>query len=317
MTKKAMLFPGQGAQYPGMGKEFCSAYPEADAIFNRANEALGFDLKSICFEGAEEEVNRTDICQPGILTTSIAIIEVLKSKHGLEPSMFAATAGLSLGEYTALVFAGALSFEEAVSLVAKRGKYMQEDSDKNPSGMMTLLGADKTQAENICESASKAGVIVAANFLTPKQIAISGSLEALDAAEGLLREFGVKRGIRLKVAGAFHSPLMQEGGAKLKADLEKTTFTAPTIGFASNVTGNYVTDPEEIRTCLAKQVTSPVLWADTMALFVKDGIDQYSEPGPGKVLTQLIKKIERSAAIANVDQVEDLDAFVKECIEGP
>ncbi|MFH2002793.1 MAG: ACP S-malonyltransferase, partial [Planctomycetota bacterium] len=202
MTRKAMLFPGQGAQYPGMGKEFCAAFPEADAVFKKANEVLGFDLKRLCLEGTDEEVNRTDICQPGILTTSLAIIEVLKKRHGLTPSQFDATAGLSLGEYTALVFAGVLDFEAAVSLVAKRGRYMQEDSEKHPSGMMTLLGADREQAEEICKHASKTGVMVAANFLTPNQIAISGALNALDAAEGLLKEFGVKRGIRLKVAGA-------------------------------------------------------------------------------------------------------------------
>ena len=311
MTQRAMLFPGQGAQYPGMGKAFADAYPEAGSLFDRANEALGFDLRKTCFEGSEEQLNRTDICQPGILTTSLAIIEVLKNRHGLKPGLFSATAGLSLGEYTALVFAGVLDFDDAVRLVAKRGRYMQEDSDRNPSGMMTLIGASNEQAAEICEKASGSGVIVAANFLAPSQIAISGSLDALDAAEGMLKQVGVKRGIRLRVAGAFHSPLMEEGGRKLKAELEKVDFRAPAIAFASNVRGDFVKDPESIRDYLGRQVTSPVLWADTMARFVDSGLREYYEPGPGKVLTGIMRKVDRSASSFNADAPEEMEAFAE------
>ncbi|MHC4941824.1 MAG: ACP S-malonyltransferase [Planctomycetota bacterium] len=316
MTKRAMLFPGQGAQYPGMGKTFCETFPEADRLFDRANEVLGFDLKGICFNGSEEEVNRTDICQPGILTTSLAILEVLKERSGLEAKQFQGTAGLSLGEYTALVFAGTLDFEDAVDLVSKRGRFMQEDSEKHPSGMMTLIGAGSKEVDGLVEKASSAGVLVAANFLAPRQVAISGALEALDAAERLLKEFGIKRGIRLKVAGAFHSPFMQEGCDKLKAELEQKTFRAPKIPFASNVSGAFAKDPEEIKAYLSKQVTSPVLWSDTMHLFAESGVGAFFEPGPGKVLTGIIKKVDRSLGTFNLDDPQDVEAFMKGISEG-
>jgi [acyl-carrier-protein] S-malonyltransferase len=316
MTKRAMLFPGQGAQYPGMGKAFSETFPEAEKLFDRANEVLGFDLKGICFNGTEEEVNRTDICQPGILTTSLAILEVLKSRSGLKAAQFHATAGLSLGEYTALVFAGTLDFEDAVDLVSKRGRFMQEDSDKHPSGMMTLIGAGSKEVDGLVAKASSAGVLVAANFLAPKQVAISGALEALDAAEGMLKEFGIKRGIRLKVAGAFHSPFMQEGCEKLKAELEKKTFRAPKIPFSSNVSGAFSDDPDEIKAYLSKQVTSPVLWSDTLHLFAENGIDTFFEPGPGKVLTGIVRKIDRSLGIFNLDDPQEVEVFMQGIAEG-
>jgi [acyl-carrier-protein] S-malonyltransferase len=305
-----MLFPGQGAQYPGMGKAFCEAYPEADALFDRANEILGFDLKNICFHESEEQVNRTDICQPGILTTSLAILEVLKARHGLRPECFHATAGLSLGEYTALVFSGVLGFDEAVDLVAKRGRYMQEDSNHTPSGMMTLVGADRGQAERLCREAAGGRVLVAANFLAPEQVAISGEIAALDSAEALLKGMGIRRGIRLKVAGAFHSPLMREGGEKLKGALEKVPFRAPVIPFASNVTGSFVEDPEEIRHCLGRQVTSPVRWSDTMGCFLDAGLSEFYEPGPGKSLSGILKKRDRSIKTFNLDAIEEINGFV-------
>jgi [acyl-carrier-protein] S-malonyltransferase len=310
MDRKAMLFPGQGAQYPGMGKDFCEAFPEADEMFLRASEALSFDLKKICFEGSDEEVNRTDICQPAILTTSIAILTVLEKRFGLGKNLFSATAGLSLGEYTALVFADVLSFEDAVRLVGKRGRYMQEDSDRTPSGMMSLIGATAEQAETIAAECSSRGVLVAANYLSPSQTVISGALEALDEAESRLKEFGVRRGMRAKVAGAFHSPLMAEGGAKLKADLEAAEFRKPLVPFASNVTGGYVTDPDEIRRCLAAQVTSPVLWSKTMKRFGGDGVSAFFEPGPGRVLCGIIKKIDRKLLTHNLDEPGGIDSFV-------
>jgi [acyl-carrier-protein] S-malonyltransferase len=308
--KKAILFPGQGAQYPGMGKAFCAAFPEADKIFDQANDALGFDLKKICFEGSEDEVSRTDIGQPAILTTSISIITVLEERFGLKREDFTATSGLSLGDYTALVFAGVLSFEDAVKLVAKRGRYMQEDSDRHPSGMISLMGAEREQAEGLCKACEDKGVIVMANFLGPGQLAISGANAALEAAESHLKDFGIRRGVRLKVAGAFHSPLMKDGGEKLGADLEAVSFAKPQVPVASNVTGDYVEDPEEIRTCLKRQVTSPVLWHDTMERFIDDGIGSFFEPGPGKVLTGILRKIDRNLLTHNLDDPAEIDNFV-------
>jgi len=310
MNKRAMLFPGQGAQYPGMGMAFSSRYPESEAIFDRANEVLGFDLKQICFHGPAEQLNRTDICQPGILTTSIAIMEVLKSRHGLKPTLFHGTAGLSLGEYTALVFAGVLEFEDAVLLVAKRGKYMQQDSTKNPSGMMSLIGADEEKVDELCRRAGKSGVLVPANYLAPSQIAVSGSNDALDSAESMLKELGIRRGIRLSVAGAFHSPLMREGAEKLKAKLANTAFNSPAIPFASNVKGDLVDDPETIRECLGKQVTSPVLWKDTMSGFINAGFNEFYEPGPGKFLSGILKKTDRSLITFTLDDPEELETFL-------
>ena len=310
MVKKAMLFPGQGAQYPGMGKAFCDIYPEANEVFSRANEILGMDLKKICFEGSEEEVNRTDICQPGILTTSISILTVLEKNYGLKSELFSGTAGLSLGEYTALVFSGVLTFEDAVSLVAKRGRYLQEDSDRNPSGMITLIGAEMDRAADLVAQCAKEGTLVMANYLAPGQIAISGDLNALEKVESCYKEYGIKRAIRLRVAGAFHSPLMSEGGGKLKAELEAVEFQPPRIPFSSNVTGGFIEDPEEIRSCLARQVTSPVLWQDTMKAFIDNGIGAFFEPGPGKVLSGLLKKVDRNLITQNLDDPGIVDAFV-------
>jgi len=313
MAKRVMLFPGQGAQYPGMGKEFCAAYPEAEEIFQQANEALDFDLRGICFDGPAAEVNRTDVCQPGILTTSIAIITVLERRYDLKRDAFFATAGLSLGEYTAFVFAGVLAFQDALRLVAKRGRFMQEDSDRHPSGMMTLLGASPEQAVQICEACAGENVLVPANYLGPGQIAISGSLEALDRAESKLKEFKIKRGIRLKVAGAFHSKLMEQGGTKLKAALDDVEFNAPKTAVISNVTGDYVSSPDEIRGCLARQVTSPVLWHDSMNRCVGDEVKEFFEPGPGKVLTGIIRKIDKDLSIYNLDDPGEAANFVTGC----
>ena len=310
MVKNAMLFPGQGAQYPGMGKDFCNAFPEADEIFRRANKALDMDLAAICFDGSIEEVSRTDIGQPAILTTSIAIVNVLEKRFGLKPKNFSATSGLSLGDYSALVFARALNFDDAVRLVAKRGRYMQEDSDRNPSGMMSLIGATPKQARSLCEQFGENDVLVPANFLSPGQIAISGSLEALDQAEAHLKDFGIRKGVRLRVAGAFHSPLMEEGGRKLANELGQVEFRKPIVPFASNVTGSFIDDPEEIRASLAQQVTAPVLWHDIMNTFIAKGVDTFFEPGPGKVLTGILKKINRNLFVHNLDDPGGIDTFV-------
>ena len=310
MAKRAMLFPGQGAQYPGMGKEFCSAFPEAEEVYRRANEALGMDLMSICFEGSIEEVSRTDIGQPAILTTSIAIVNVLEKRFGLSPKDFSATSGLSLGDYSALVFSRVLNFDDALRLVAKRGRFMQEDSERNPSGMMSLIGASPEQARTLCEQYAENDVLVPANYLGPGQIAVSGSLEALDRAESHLKELGIRKGVRLRVAGAFHSPLMEEGGRKLATELRRVEFAKPVVPFASNVTGSFIDDPEEIRASLAQQVTAPVLWHDIMNNFIGKGVDTFFEPGPGKVLTGILKKINRNLFLHNLDDPDGIDTFV-------
>lgn len=306
---RAMLFPGQGAQHPGMAKEILDAVPEARGVLERANAVLGIDLLKLCLEGPAEQLEATDICQPAIFATSAAVVEALRARKGLQPDRFQATAGLSLGEYTALWFAGCLSLDDALRLVRLRGQAMQAASTANPSGMMSLLGATREQALELARLGSEKGVLVAANFLGPGNIAISGSLPALEYAEQKAKDLGIRRCIRLKVAGAFHSPLMGSATEALRAALAKVELRAPSVPFATNVTGDFVTDPEKIRGYLASQVTSPVLWEDTMNAFLKLGIKSFVEPAPGSVLTGLIKKAAPDLTLSNVGTLAQLDAY--------
>lgn len=306
---RAIVFPGQGAQHPGMGKEIVEASKEARALLDRADAILGIPLSRLCLEGPADALEATDVCQPAIFATSAAIVTALEATRGLKRSDFAATAGLSLGEYTALWFAGSLGFDDALRLVRLRGEAMQQASTENPSGMMSLLGASAEQAIELARIGSAAGVLVAANFLGAGNVAISGSLPALDLAESKAKELGIRRCIRLKVAGAFHSPLMASATAKLAAALEKVEIRAPSIPFATNVTGDFSADPEAIRKNLAAQVTSPVRWEDTMAAFLRLGIQTFVEPAPGAVLTGLLKKAAPSATLINVSTLAQLQAY--------
>lgn len=310
MSQRAIVFPGQGAQHPGMAVSIVDACPAARAVMERANEALGFDLAAICREGPSERLEATDICQPAILATSAAVVEALRSERGLKTEQFAATAGLSLGEYTALWFAGSLALEDALRLVHRRGQAMQEASERNPSGMISLLGASREQAVALASAASDAGVIVAANFLGPGQVALSGAVAALDRAEQVAKDMGIRRAIRLKVAGAFHSPLMASATDALREALGDVDIQPPKIAFFTNVTGAAVSDPERIRAHLAEQVTSPVLWEDTVAAFLKTGISTLVEPAPGKVLTSLLRKMDRDATGVSIESLEELRAYV-------
>lgn len=309
MSERAILFPGQGAQHPGMGAAIADACPAAREVMERANEALGFDLAALCREGPAERLEATDVCQPAILATSAAVVEALRAERGLDPASFSAAAGLSLGEYTALWFAGSLTLEDALRLVRRRGEAMQAASDANPSGMISLIGASREQAAALAAAASDAGVIVPANFLGPGQIALSGASAALDRAEALAKEHGVRRAVRLKVAGAFHSPLMASATEALRGALAEIEIRPPTVPFFTNVTAEQVTDPERIRAHLAEQVTSPVLWEDTMSAFLARGVREFVEPAPGKVLTGLLRKVDRDAVAVNVEGVEDLQAY--------
>lgn len=306
---RAIVFPGQGAQHPGMGKEIVEASSEARALLERADSILGMPLSKLCLEGPADALEATDVCQPAIFATSAAVVTALESTRGLKRSDFGATAGLSLGEYTALWFAGSLGFDDALRLVRLRGQAMQQASIENPSGMMSLLGASAEQAIELAKLGSAAGVLVAANFLGPGNVAISGSLPALDLAESKAKELGIRRCIRLKVAGAFHSPLMASATAALSKALATVAIEKPRIPFATNVTGDFVSDPEAIRKNLAAQVTSPVRWEDTMASFVRLGVKTFVEPAPGTVLTGLLKKAAPEATLLNVSTREQLLAY--------
>ncbi len=300
MGTRAIVFPGQGAQHPGMAADIIAGVPRAAAVLDRANEVLGFDLKTLCLQGPAERLEATDICQPAIFATSAAVVEALRAERGLRTEDFTATAGLSLGEYTALWFAGALALDDALRLVRRRGEAMQRASEEHPSGMLSLLGATREQAAALARAGAEAGVLVPANYLAPGSIALSGARAALDLAEARAREFDIRRTVRLKVAGAFHSPLMASATETLRAALAEVEIRPPRIAFAANVTGDLVSDPEEIRRHLADQVTRPVLWEETVRRFVALGVETLVEPAPGGVLTGLLRKVAPQARGVNV-----------------
>lgn len=302
-----MTFPGQGAQVVGMGLDFAERFPAARDLYRKADEILGFPLSEPCFRGPDAELHRTEICQPGILVTSLAILAALESERRIDREEFSATAGLSLGEYTALVFSGALDFADALRLVRNRGRYMQECSDREPSGMVSLLGGDEESARNVCRAASGKGIIGIANQNAPEQWVLSGAKAAVDEAARVAPTLGFRKAIPLKVSGAFHSELMRSAATKLAADLQSVTIRRPRIGFLTNVTGAFVDDPEAIRRHLAEQVVSPVLWERCVKTAIAAGIGSFFEPGPSKVLTGLLRKISPDATSVSCEKLADLE----------
>jgi [acyl-carrier-protein] S-malonyltransferase len=307
MGKVAFLFPGQGAQAVGMGKDLYQAISASRQIFDLACEILEFDIRNLCFEGPQETLNRTEISQPAILVSSVAALAALKERgRGI---VFEAAAGLSLGEYTALVAAGALRFEDALRLVQKRGRYMQEACDAQPSGMASVIGLPREKVRQACEAAKGAGVICMANMNAPGQVAISGDVKALEVAMQKARELGAKRVVPLRVAGAFHSPLMDPAAEKLKVELQKTDFSAAQVPVVANVTAGYVTRAEDIREALARQVNNPVLWEDSMNKLLADGFDTFYEIGPGRVLAGILRRMAPKVAIYNLRNLDDLKAL--------
>ena len=307
MNSKAVLFPGQGAQKVGMAADFVERYPAARELFDRAADVLGYDLPALCLEGPSEELTLTKHCQPAIFLTSAAIVTVLEQEGVLNRDDVTATAGLSLGEYTALWYAGAFSFEDGLRLVSKRGTFMQEASDAPPSGMVSLIGADREQAETVAEKAAESEVLTVANLLSPGQIVLSGTKTAVERAVGVAKEEGIRRAIVLNVAGAFHSALMSSAAERLRDELKATEIKTPRIPVAGNVTGQFMRDADEIRRCLEAQVVKPVLWVDAMSTMLGAQIGSFVEPGPGKVLTGLLKKIDRDAVCTSFDAVSDLE----------
>jgi [acyl-carrier-protein] S-malonyltransferase len=301
----ALLFPGQGSQFVGMGQDFCNRYPKAREIFNRAGQALQEDLAHLCFSGPSDVLKRTENAQPAILTVSVAIYEVIQAEMKIEPQ---ALAGHSLGEYTALVVSGALSLESAVHLVRLRGKLMETACPAGTGGMGAILGLARPLVESLCrEACGPDEVLVPANFNSPEQIVISGHKTAVTKALKLASERGAKASLPLEVSGPFHSPLMQSVENGLREALGKITFNDLRLPVVANFTGDFYPDKSAITEYLAKQVAHPVLWEDSIRTLKKSGVDQIVEIGPGRVLSGLTRRIDRSIQVANVENLESLE----------
>lgn len=283
-----------------MGRQLAAEFPAARMLFDQANEILGYDLAKLCFEGPAEQLNRTDRCQPALFVCSLAALEKLRQQSPEAVSGCAATAGLSLGEYTALVFAGVMSFEDGLRVVQVRGEAMQAASDATPSGMVSVLGLERDQVESLCDKARGGDVLRLSNFLCPANIAISGSKTACERATELAPEMGAMKAVPLAVAGAFHTSIMQPAVERLKAALADVEMHAPRIPVILNVDARPHDDVEQIRSMLVRQIVEPVLWEDSMRYLLGEGVDQFYEIGPGRVLRGLLRRIKRKTNCENV-----------------
>jgi [acyl-carrier-protein] S-malonyltransferase len=299
MSKTAFLFPGQGAQNVGMGKQLYENLPAAGALFEEAAQILGYNLAEICFQGPAERLNSTVVSQPAIFVASLAALEGLRAGEPDIEGTCVAAAGLSLGEYTALTFAGALSFRDGLRVVQRRGEAMQAASDATPSGMLSILGLEQSVVEELCARARQFGVMQVANLLCPGNIVVSGHQEACAELEKLVQE---KRGrtISLAVAGAFHTDLMKPADEALAAVLAEIPIQSPRVLVWSNVDARPHSDPEEIRRLLVRQVLQPVFWELTMRNLLADGVERFIEIGPGRVLAGLLKRVQRKVECRNV-----------------
>lgn len=303
MSKLAFVFPGQGAQKVGMGKDFFDNYDVAKKMFKEADEALGYSIMKMCFEGPEEDLKLTANTQPAILTISCIANEILK-ENGVQPEI---TGGHSLGEYSALVAAGVLKFQDAVALVHKRGAYMQEAVPVGEGGMAAIIGVDREKIVEICQSVSAESPVQAVNFNCPGQIVIAGATRGVELAVEELKAAGAKKAVILPVSAPFHSTLMKPAAEKLAVELDKVTLSDARIPVVANVNAQMLTKAEDIKASLVAQAASPVLWEDCVAKMKEFGADVLLEAGPGKTLCGFNRRIDKSIKSLNVEDVESLE----------
>jgi [acyl-carrier-protein] S-malonyltransferase len=305
MSKTALLFAGQGAQVVGMGRDLAEKFPSAKAWFDRANAAVGYDLASICFIGPDAELTKTENAQPGIFLVSWIALQLLKER--VPALRFEATAGLSLGEFTALTAAGAMSFEDGLRVVRRRGKFMQEACEATRGGMAAIIGLDEAPTREVCAQAD----VVLANLNCPGQLVISGATEKIEQACELAKSRGARKAVPLPVAGAYHSPLMAGAQPKLQAELAAIKLSAPTVPVISNVTARPHGAPAEISARLVEQVTASVRWEESIRHLLAQGFTRFIELGPGTALSGFMKRIDKSAQMLNVSDVAGLEATAK------
>jgi [acyl-carrier-protein] S-malonyltransferase len=317
--KTAFLFPGQGAQVAGMGADIVLAHPAAAQIYREANNIVGFDLSHICFEGPPDKLNTTTISQPAIFVTSAAILEILRTLPETKNITANVTAGLSLGEYTALYAAGVISFEDALILVQKRGLAMQAASDATEGAMVSIIGLDEEKVRRLCAEASQGELLVPVNFNCPGQIVLSGSKEACRRAAELAETHGAMKAVPLQVAGAFHTEMMASAADSLSEALQQAHISEPSdktnvsnsdIRIIANINADYYTSAEKIREGLTNQLTCPILWQKCMERLLEDGVEKFYEIGPGRVLTSLMKRINRKTKVINVSSLDAIKYIV-------
>lgn len=300
MKKIAFVFPGQGAQYAGMGKDFCEQFPESREVFERAGKLLGMDMEALCFE-ENDRLDLTEYTQAAMVTTIGAMLKKIETM-GIQPQ---AAAGLSLGEYAALVTAGVLDLYDAIRLVRLRGQLMQEAVPQGLGGMAAVLGMEQAVVEQVCGETE--GVVTIANYNCPGQLVISGEIKAVQAASEALKARGAKRVVPLNVSGPFHSPLLKPAGEKLFEALKDTLVHTPKIPYAANVTAEYVREADQVRDLLARQISSSVRWQQCVECMIADGVEVFVEIGPGKTISSFIKKIDRTKEVINIDKAADLE----------
>jgi [acyl-carrier-protein] S-malonyltransferase len=309
MGKIAFLFAGQGAQYPGMGKELYNSFEAARKVYDKANEVLGMDIKNLCFEGPDSELAKTENTQPAILTTSIAIAFVLK-EHNIHADY---AAGLSLGEYSALTYSDVFSFEDGLRLIQKRGKIMQNAVPEGVGAMAAVMGLDRNVIENVCNSLNGYGVVEVANYNCPGQIVISGEKHAVEKASEELKNSGALKVVMLNVSGPFHSSLLKNAGEELEKEIKKVQINAPKIKVISNYDNDFYTTNSNLTIYkLKSQISSSVMWEDNVRKLIEDGVETFIEIGPGKTLTSFMKKIDKSKKVLNVEDIKTLEKLLKE-----